>query len=104
MTSQDKPFQIFNDTIEAELWYPRNSHIKFVEVDLIDVRAADSIRISYDFDRDGWKIEQASKFSWNLDEPYDQDWQEVSFVQAWGRKETGEQEAERLGWTKNGST
>jgi hypothetical protein len=57
---------------------------------LCDVRAADSIRLSYDFDRDGWKIEQASTFTWtDADTEMDPDWQEVAFVKAWAReKET----------------
>jgi hypothetical protein len=77
------------DTLNVEFWYPRNEDepIKFIEVGLTEVRAADNIRISYDFDRDGWKIEQASTFSWLGNDPVcDQDWQEVAFVQAWGRQ------------------
>ena len=53
---------------------------------LTDVRAADDIRISYDYDRDGWVIEQASIFEWDGDdEECDEDWQEVAFVKAWAR-------------------
>jgi gentisate 1,2-dioxygenase len=53
----------------------------------MDVRAADSIRISYDHERDGWKIEQASTFEWEANDTVcDPDWQEVAFVQAWGRE------------------
>lgn len=65
------------DTVEVELWYPKLHPVKFVQVGLMDVRATDNIRISYDYDRDGWKIGQAS------DDP--DDWQEVAFVQAFGR-------------------
>ena len=80
---------IIKDTAHIEIWYPRDRLIKFVEVGLIDVRAADNIRISYDFDRDGWKIEQASVFQWEInDEECDEDWQEVAFVQAWAREQT----------------
>lgn len=57
-----------------------------IEVGLMHVRAADNLRISYDFARDGWSIKQASTFSWSVDEVEDEDWQEVAFVQAWGRK------------------
>lgn len=75
------------DTKRVELWYPRSDGSeRFVEVGLVDVRAADSIRISYDFDRDGWRIEQASRWEWPAGDPVcDQDWQEVAFVQAWAR-------------------
>ena len=45
--------------------------------------------IKYDFDRDGWQILQASKFSWDGDdEECDPDWQEVAFVKAWAREDT----------------
>lgn len=58
-----------------------------VEVGLSSVRAADNLRLIYDFDRDGWRIEQASVFAWECaDTVQDPDWQEVAFVQAWGRE------------------
>jgi hypothetical protein len=51
------------------------------------VRAADDIRIHYDFERDGYVIEQASTFTWSIDdEECDPDWQEVAFIQAWARE------------------
>ena len=56
---------------------------------MMDVRASDDIRVSYDFERDGWKIEQASRFSFEISEPFNEDWQEVAFIQAWGRKVPG---------------
>lgn len=75
------------DTQYVDIVYPRcEGNQKFVNVGLMDVSAADPIRISYDFDRDGWVIEQASIFSWPCGETvYDQDWKEVAFVQAWAR-------------------
>lgn len=76
--------QIHRDELHVDLQYPRNSDIKKIVVGLMDVRAADSIRISYDFDRDGYKIEQASIFEWaGDDEVCDHGWQEVAFIQAW---------------------
>jgi hypothetical protein len=76
--------------IRAEMEYPRNedSKAKRIIVGLSDVRAADDILIEYDFERDGYVIKQASKFSWSADDPVcDMDWQEVAFVQAWAREE-----------------
>lgn len=75
------------DTVMVDLFYPRCDDCpKSITVTLMDVRAADDIRISYDYERDGWKIEQASKFEFPADdEVCDPDWQEVAFVQAWGR-------------------
>lgn len=46
--------------VEIELWYPRiEDNIKSIQISLGDVRAADNIRIQYDFERDGWSIQQA---------------------------------------------
>jgi len=81
---------IHDDTLSINLWYPTvEGMLKKIEVGLMAVRAADSILIEYDFDRDGYSIKQASKFSWEADDIFcDPDWQEVSFIQAWARKET----------------
>ena len=42
--------RVTGDALVAEIQYPRNSKIKAIEVELCCVRAADGIRISYDFD------------------------------------------------------
>lgn len=80
------------DVPDVGLLYPRTEgSASAIEVSLCDVRAADSIRVSYDFERDGWKIEQASVFEWEPDdEVCDPDWQEVAFVQAWARQRPGD--------------
>jgi hypothetical protein len=71
---------------DLELFYPRNNVCDTVQIGLSDVRAADDIQVSYDFKRDGWVIKQASTFEWDMDdEACDSDWQEVAFIQAWGR-------------------
>ena len=71
----------------VNLWYPRCAeNAKWIVIDLVDVRASDGIRVSYDFERDGWKIEQASRFSFEPNEPIDLGWIEVSFIQAWGSR------------------
>lgn len=47
------------DYTHVELWYPRvDDRPNGVRVDLVDVRAADGIWITYDFQRDGWVIQQ----------------------------------------------
>ena len=73
------------DTMRVDLWYPRlEGQDKYLTVGLMDVRAADDIRISYDFDRDGWVVEQAQVFEWDVDDELcDPEWKEVSFIQAW---------------------
>ncbi len=83
------------ETLSVCIWYPPrkgevgygDDNARFIEVQLIDVRAADSIRIHYDFERDGYAIEQASTFEWDMDaEVHDPDWQEVAFIEAWARE------------------
>jgi len=76
------------ETAKYDFWYPGvGAGPGYLTVGLVDVRAADEIRIHYDYDRDGWSIEQASIFSWDVDDAVcDPDWQEVAFVEAWGRQ------------------
>lgn len=75
---------------DVSIGYPDD----YIIVSLEHVRAADDIRISYDFERDGWVIEQASVFEWsedltmNDDDECDPCWAEVAFVGAWGREKT----------------
>ena len=68
------------DEMHIGLFYPRTEHaVQSFVISLTDVRAADDIRVSYDFERNGWKIEQA----WNIDDPEcdpDENWQEVAFL------------------------
>lgn len=55
-----------------------------VEISLCDIRAADNIRVWYDFDRDGWVIEQPSISSWPAgDTVCDEGWTEAAFCPAW---------------------
>lgn len=82
--------KFFDDSVCVSLFYPDvvGHEIKNVRIGLLDVRAADDIRIHYDKPRDGWVIEQASKFKWHGDDSVcDPDWQEVAFIQAWAREE-----------------
>jgi len=87
-----QPFEVERreDAVHFEFWYPRNEgQPHTLEIGLMDVRAADCIRVIYDFDRDGWSILQASTFEWEdagPDAEYDEDWQEVAFVPAWARE------------------
>jgi len=74
------------NVLHAEIHYPRSTNALGVEVDLIDVRATDSIRVLYDHHRNGWVIQQASIFEWDIDDSIcDPDWQEVSFIPSWAR-------------------
>lgn len=88
--------RLIGDVFEVDLMYPRcDGACKEIEVGLCDVRASDSIRISFDFDRNGWVVKQASTFEWSMeDTESDMDWQEVAFIDAWGRKKEGIADAE----------
>jgi len=69
------------DSATVVLPYPNISpNAKYLEIELDHVRASDGIRVSYDFERDGWAIEQSSDLK--DDDP---DWQEVAFVRSWAR-------------------
>jgi hypothetical protein len=84
-----KEAKVYGEECHIDLWYPDvpETTVRKIVVGLVDVRAADDMRISYDKERDGWKIEQASTFQWDGDdEKCDPDWQEVAFVQAWARE------------------
>lgn len=81
------------EVLEVALLYPpyrdgdSPGKVRCVEVDMESTRASDSIRIHYDFERDGYVIQQASTFEWEVDDAQmDADWQEVAFIQAWGRE------------------
>jgi hypothetical protein len=68
------------------LAYPElPGNINTIEIDLVSVRAADGLRISYDFVRDGWVIKQARFFAWDThDAIQDGGWVEVAFIYTWG--------------------
>ena len=81
--------RVYCDEMHIDLWYPDvpDTTVRKFVIGLVDVRAADDIRVSYDKERDGWKIEQASTFEWDGDdEVCDPDWKEVAFVKAWARE------------------
>jgi hypothetical protein len=74
----------------VDLVYPRHTGIDTVEVGLCDVRAAGAIRVSYDFERDGWVIKQDRNTHvpdpTNPPEEAEEDWVEVYFADAWEAK------------------
>lgn len=60
---------------------------RYVTVNQESVRASDGLRLHYDYARDGFVVEQASTFSWEVgDQVCDPDWQEVAFIQSWARE------------------
>lgn len=89
------------DVVDVDVWYPRVSGTRWLELGLIDVRAADSIRVGYDFERDGWSVQQASRFIWRDDEESDPGWQEVAFAKAWARENDPPALNKAIGWEKD---
>jgi hypothetical protein len=82
--------KVDKDVVHAGINYPRHNPINTIEVGMCDVRAADNIRIKYDFDRDGWVIFQCREThpfegekngikSYGLKE----EWIESTFCPAW---------------------
>ena len=73
------------DPIRADLMYPRlPDRPNTVIVSLWDVRAADDLKIRYDFDRDGWVISMDLTHDDNsgIIKTVKED-QEVAFIPAW---------------------
>lgn len=92
-----------DQTVAVTLLYPPRDEAdqphkpRYVEFDQESVRASDGIRIHYDYHRDGYVIEQASRFAWAGDDAVrDPDWQEVAFVRTWSRAETDEEAMARI--------
>ena len=87
-----EPIESKYEVPHVGLWYPRSDgSAKVLEIELLDVRAADSLQVSYDFDRDGWVVKQARFFEWDDDDDEcDPGWQEVAFIKAWARADRSE--------------
>jgi hypothetical protein len=83
-TGEPKPLfppEVRGDTTLCTISYPRSGHERFVVVTICDVRAASDVRLSYDFDRDGWRIERDDRGPEG-----EGGWAEVAFVAAWPDK------------------
>ena len=78
------------DTLCVCLTYPsRGTHdpqagVSHVEINQESVRSSDGVRLHYDYDRDGWVIEQPTVWVWHeSDTDCDEGWGEVAFVRSW---------------------
>jgi len=89
----DDPSQIRRDgnTITVALWYPTCvGNATCIEVELVDVRAADSIRVCFDHERNGYVVEQPRRTQVLMGQEGEIDryeerveWQETAFLKAW---------------------
>ena len=83
---------VYGNEVHVALTYPALGGCQYVVVDQESVRASDGVRLHYDYERDGFVIEQASTFSWDGgDEVCDPDWQEVAFIRSWAREKQSEE-------------
>jgi hypothetical protein len=75
------------DTLLVGLTYPENTvdGCRHVHVNQESTRASDGVRMSHDYDRDGWSIQQQVhvRMGGMLDTPNPDEWIEVAFVQSW---------------------
>ena len=79
----------YGDTIQVDLAYSNvepKKKIQYVGVGISHVRASDGIRISYDYERDGYVIEQPYTIEVDKGSFIDceQHWKETAFVESWG--------------------
>lgn len=61
--------------------------VTHVELDQESVRATDGIRLHFDYNRNGWVIEQPTILEWSVDEEnFERGWKEVAYIEAWALK------------------
>lgn len=78
--------------VKVTLAYPRgDGNPKAVEVEMLEVRCSDGIRIAYHFERDGWVVFQST----NVNDMTDAPWREVGFFKAWAKSPHGGPPCER---------
>ena len=85
---------VYEDRVRVDFWYPKQAiedetYIP-LEIGLDDVRAADAIRVEYDYERDGYVIKQDFGSDERQDWERESDWRETAFVKAWPKDEIGE--------------
>lgn len=90
----DKNYHIVRrgETLSVDLTYPNmgEGRVQHVEVNQESVRASDGIRLTYDYERDGWSIQQPQLHEVLVEVKngcacYEsrEEWIETAFVQSW---------------------
>lgn len=66
------------NVLALDLYYPKHEQFDTIQLDIVSVRGTDDIRISYDFDRNGWSIKKRFfKQVYTHEVEY---WDEVTFI------------------------
>lgn len=72
------------DTVHIDLWYPRTeASARFLHIGLVDVRSAGDLRISFDFERNEWIIEQQLATDTGTGIIEEHGWRETAALPAW---------------------
>lgn len=94
---EQENMQIWRDKnlVNLDFYYPRSKEsVDTLEVGLTDVRATDSIRIKYDFPRNGWVIYQPKTTLVTVTSNYlreETEWIESAFCPSWNFEEEDEE-------------
>lgn len=90
----------YGNTLQVDLCYSNvepKKKIQYVGVGILHVRASDGIRISYDYERDGYVVEQPTQLTWaSDDEICDPKYKEVAFIESWALSEEQEENENKL--------
>lgn len=90
---EQENLQVWKDgnLVNMDFYYPRTKDaVDTFEVGMTDVRATDSIRIKYDFPRDGWVIYQPKTTIIRVSEDIlkeETEWIESAFCPSWNFEE-----------------
>jgi hypothetical protein len=79
-----KPNHLYIEWFYPEIYDKQNQST--IEIDMTHTRSANSIRIKFDSERNGWVIDQATKLEWEPEDTIqDPCYKEVAFIKAWDK-------------------
>ena len=68
---------VCDNILDVCLMYPTQNEINMIELDVCAVRVTNPVRITYDFERNGWSILQQTSFDEDIGESQ---WSEKAFL------------------------
>jgi hypothetical protein len=94
------------NVLQTELKYPYNKEIDTIQIGISDIRAADDVRVRYDFERDGWVMEQPRQYYIPEEGFYELgvEWIESAFCPSWQYELNDEQKETYVPAPKNEKT